>query len=98
MSAFRRSARRLVETLCAPGMHDFEGKASLTDVIVCQCKVVTDGQVNAAISDGARSVSSVCRATGAASECGSCIFTVKALVCKHQTEENNRLEVEGAAS
>jgi bacterioferritin-associated ferredoxin len=79
-------------------MHDDVSKGSLTNVIVCQCKVVTDRQVSAAISDGARSVSSVCRATGAASECGSCVFTVKALVCHHQAEENVRLEVEGAAS
>jgi len=67
-------------------------------VIVCQCKVVTDRQVNSAISDGARSVSAVGRATGAASDCGACIFTVKSLVCNHRAEENIRLEVEGAAS
>jgi bacterioferritin-associated ferredoxin len=67
-------------------------------VIVCQCKVVTDRQVEEAIADGARSVSAVCRATGAARDCGSCIFTVKSLVCNHQAEESVRLEVEGAAS
>jgi bacterioferritin-associated ferredoxin len=67
-------------------------------VIVCQCKVVTDRQVDEAIADGARSVSAVCRATGAARDCGTCIFTVKALVCNHQAEEHTRLEVEGAAS
>jgi bacterioferritin-associated ferredoxin len=67
-------------------------------VIVCQCKVVNDRQIDKAIAEGARSASAVCRATGAASDCGSCIFTVKAMVCNHQAEENIRLEVEGAAS
>jgi bacterioferritin-associated ferredoxin len=67
-------------------------------MIVCQCQVVTDRQVEEAVADGARSVSAVCRATGAARDCGACIFTVKTLVCKHQAEEHTRLEVEGAAS
>ena len=67
-------------------------------MILCQCKVVNDRQIDDAIANGARSVSAVCRATGAASECGACIFTVKAFVCKHQAEENVRLEVDGAAS
>jgi bacterioferritin-associated ferredoxin len=67
-------------------------------VIVCQCRVVTDRDVDAALSDGARSVGAVCRSTGAAQDCGSCIFTVKALVCEHQASERALLEVEGAAS
>jgi bacterioferritin-associated ferredoxin len=67
-------------------------------VIVCQCKVVNDRQIDDAIADGARSVSAVCRATGAARDCGACIFTVKALVCAHHAKEHDRLEVEGAAS
>ena len=67
-------------------------------VIVCQCRVVTDRAVDAALADGARSVSAVCRTTGAAQDCGSCIFTVKALVCQHQEHERALLEVDGAAS
>ena len=78
-------------------------QASLTNsqgvgVIVCQCRVVTDRAVDAALADGARSVSAVCRTTGAAQDCGSCIFTVKALVCQHQEHERALLEVDGAAS
>jgi bacterioferritin-associated ferredoxin len=78
-------------------------QASLTNsqgvgVIVCQCRVVTDRAVDAALADGARSVSAVCRTTGAAQDCGSCIFTVKALVCQHQAHERALLEVDGAAS
>jgi len=67
-------------------------------VIVCQCRVVSDRAVDAALADGARSVGAVCRATGAAQDCGSCIFTVKALVCQHQERERELLEVDGAAS
>lgn len=67
-------------------------------MIVCHCQVVTDRDVDAALSDGARSVGAVCRATGAAQECGSCIFTVRALVCQHEEAERALLEVDGAAS
>ena len=67
-------------------------------MIVCQCKVVNDRQISEAIAAGARSVSAVCRATGAARDCGACIFTVKAIVCEHRSEDQVLLEVEGAAS
>lgn len=67
-------------------------------MIVCQCAVVSDHSIDEAVADGARTVGSVCRATGAAQDCGSCIFTVKALVCKHQQHEIALLEVDGAAS
>ena len=67
-------------------------------MIVCQCRVVSDRAVDAALAAGARSVSAVCRSTGASQDCGSCIFTVKALVCQHQQSERERLEVNGAAS
>jgi bacterioferritin-associated ferredoxin len=67
-------------------------------VIVCHCRVVTDRDVDAALDEGARTVSSVCRVTGAAQDCGSCIFTVKALVCQHREHATALLEVDGAAS
>ncbi len=72
-------------------------------MIVCQCSVVSDRSVRAALSDGARTVAAVCRATGAAQDCGSCIFTVKALVCQSREqaepiELGALLEVDGAAS
>ena len=67
-------------------------------MIVCQCRVVSDRAVDAAVAGGARTVAAVCRATGAAQECGSCIFTVKALVCQHHEQEATLLEVDGAAS
>ena len=67
-------------------------------MIVCHCKVVSDRAVHEALSDGARTVAAVCRTTGAAQDCGSCIFTVKALVCQHRADERTLLEVDGAAS
>lgn len=67
-------------------------------MIVCHCRVVSDRDVSHAISDGARTVSQVCRSTGAAQECGTCIFTVKALLCEHQSTDRTILEVDGAAS
>jgi bacterioferritin-associated ferredoxin len=67
-------------------------------VIVCQCRVVSDRAVEAAVADGARTVAAVCRSTGAATDCGSCIFSVKALVCQHRQDEIEVLEADGAAS
>ena len=67
-------------------------------MIVCQCQVVSDRAVEAAVADGARTVAAVCRSTGAGQECGSCIFTVKALVCEHQRLQQAALEADGAAS
>jgi len=52
-------------------------------VIVCHCRVVTDRQVADVVRGGAASLSSVCRTTGAGQDCGSCVFSVKRLVCEH---------------
>jgi bacterioferritin-associated ferredoxin len=52
-------------------------------VIVCQCAVVNDGMVAAAVDAGARTVNQVCRSTGAGRDCGSCVFSLKALLCDH---------------
>ncbi|PWN04180.1 (2Fe-2S)-binding protein [Nocardioides silvaticus] len=67
-------------------------------MIVCQCRVVSDSAVDRALADGARTVGAVCRTTGAAQDCGSCIFTVKALVCQHHEREDALLAADGAAS
>ena len=67
-------------------------------MIVCQCAVVSDRTIHAALTEGARTLGAVCRETGAAQDCGSCIFTVKALVCQHRADEHALLEVDGAAS
>ncbi|MDO5698334.1 MAG: (2Fe-2S)-binding protein [Dermatophilus congolensis] len=49
-------------------------------MIVCQCKVVSDADLRLAVEAGARSLGSACRATGAASDCGHCVFQVRAIV------------------
>jgi bacterioferritin-associated ferredoxin len=67
-------------------------------MIVCQCRVVTDRDVDAAMADGARTVGAVCRSTGAAQDCGTCIFSVKALVTRHHERECVHLVSDGAAS
>lgn len=67
-------------------------------MIVCQCAVVSDRTIDAALADGARTVSAVCRATGAGQDCGTCIFSVKAVMCRHQVQEAALLEAGGAAS
>lgn len=68
-------------------------------MIVCHCEVVNDQQITRAIDLGARTVAQVCRATGAGRNCGSCIFTLKRLLCQHETVDQVAfVEVEGAAS
>ena len=67
-------------------------------MIVCQCGVVSDRAIDAAIAAGARTASAVCRATGAAQDCGTCIFNVKALVCSHLDRESMLVKIDGAAS
>lgn len=53
-------------------------------MIVCHCGVVSDRDVAAAVDNGARTLTEVCRATGAAQNCGACIFSIKRLVCQHE--------------
>jgi bacterioferritin-associated ferredoxin len=52
-------------------------------MIVCHCAVVSSGDISAALDDGARTVSEVCRRTGAAQVCGTCVFSVRQVVCEH---------------
>jgi bacterioferritin-associated ferredoxin len=52
-------------------------------VIVCHCKVVSDRDVAAAIADGARTVRQICGASGAGTDCGGCVFSLKRLLCEH---------------
>ena len=74
-------------------------------MIVCHCNVVNDRAVTEAIDAGARTLAGVCAATGAGRDCGSCVFSVKRLLCDHEPSVAARaiasyeaLEVEVAAS
>jgi bacterioferritin-associated ferredoxin len=60
-----------------------EGKATLTNVIVCHCNVVSDTALADALDEGARTLSDVCRRTGAAQQCGTCVFSVRKVLCDH---------------
>lgn len=67
-------------------------------MIFCHCAVVSDRQVAAAVDAGARTVAQVCRATGAGQQCGTCVFSVRRVLCEHQDSQNALTEVESAAS
>ena len=68
-------------------------------MIVCHCHVVNDRAVSDSIERGARTLSQICRATGAGRDCGACIFAVKRLACAHEPRVFTSLpEVEVAAS
>lgn len=53
-------------------------------MIVCHCGVVSSSDITAALEAGARSTSEVCRRTGAAQNCGTCVFSVRQVVCQHE--------------
>ena len=53
-------------------------------MIFCHCAVVGDREVARAVAAGADTVAAVCRTTGAGQECGSCIFSVRRVLCDHQ--------------
>ena len=52
-------------------------------MIVCHCSVVSSGDITSALDAGARTVAEVCRRTGAAQNCGTCVFSVRQVFCEH---------------
>jgi len=68
-------------------------------VIVCHCKVVNDRAVANSIDNGARTLAKLCNSTGAGQNCGACVFSLKRLLCEHESVSGPLLpEVELAAS
>ena len=68
-------------------------------MIFCHCAVVGDRDVAAAVEAGARTVAQVCRSTGAGQQCGSCVFSVRRVLCEHEASASaSVLEVDVAAS
>lgn len=47
---------------------------------VCLCAGVSDGEIKAAIRDGAETVDEVMYCTGAGTGCGSCVPTIEELI------------------
>jgi bacterioferritin-associated ferredoxin len=66
-------------------------------VIFCHCAVVGDRQVAEAVADGADTVAAVCKATGAGQQCGTCIFSVRRVLCDHQAKSQASAPVPGQA-
>ena len=58
-------------------------------MIVCHCGVVSSSDIAAAVEAGAGSVSDVCRRTGAAQNCGTCVFSVRQVVCQHEVAQED---------
>ena len=67
-------------------------------MIVCHCRVVTSGDIAESLRQGARNVAEVCRRTGAAQICGTCVFSVRQVVCQHEAETPTTEEPVRAAS
>ena len=68
-------------------------------MIVCHCHAVNDAAVAAAAAAGARTLGQVCRSPGAGSDCGSCVFSVRRLVCEHVSRQvPDSVEAQHAAS
>ena len=68
-------------------------------MVVCHCHVVNDAAIAAAVDAGARTLAQVCRSTGAGSDCGSCVFSVRRLVCEHVSRQvPESVEAQHAAS
>ncbi|MGL5864713.1 MAG: (2Fe-2S)-binding protein [Dermatophilaceae bacterium] len=68
-------------------------------MIVCHCRVVNDAAITNAIEGGAATLGQVCRTTGAGVDCGTCVFSVKRLLCEHDESPRPALpEVTHAAS
>ena len=53
-------------------------------MIFCHCAVVGDREVARAVAAGADTVAAVCKSTGAGQQCGTCIFSVRRVLCEHQ--------------
>ncbi len=61
-------------------------------MIVCQCEVVNDAAIAAAVDGGATTLARVCAATGAGTDCGGCVRVVKALVVEHDVARARTLD------
>ena len=61
-------------------------------MIICHCKVVNDAAIRAAVDSGAATLAQVCRDTGAGTDCGGCVFTVKAIVCEHDVHRARTMD------
>ena len=47
---------------------------------VCLCKAITDGQIRAAVANGAHTFQKVAKQTGCGTQCGQCACMAKEIV------------------
>jgi bacterioferritin-associated ferredoxin len=69
-------------------------------VFACICRAVTTDQVSTAIENGAVTMKSVARATGACTGCGMCGQRIRAMLSEHSQErqlQGAQLQVATAA-
>jgi bacterioferritin-associated ferredoxin len=55
-------------------------------MFVCHCRAVTDGEIRAAITAGARDLEEVGRRCGAGVTCGGCCPLIQELLAEHQAQ------------
>jgi bacterioferritin-associated ferredoxin len=67
-------------------------------MLVCHRAVVSDREVVSVMAGGACTLAQICRATSAGRGCGSCVPTLRALLCQHDPDpETSTEEVARAA-
>jgi bacterioferritin-associated ferredoxin len=55
-------------------------------MFVCHCRAVTDAEIRAAITAGARDLEEVGRRCGAGVTCGGCCPLIQELLAEHQAQ------------
>lgn len=53
-------------------------------VIICHCRVINESAIADAIDAGATTLGRICQATGAGQDCGTCVFSVRRVLCEHE--------------
>ncbi|GMA40437.1 (2Fe-2S)-binding protein [Mobilicoccus caccae] len=57
-------------------------------MIVCHCEVVSDRDIRAAVDGSAHTLAQVCRSTGAGTDCGGCVFGVRAVIESYTRQDH----------
>lgn len=59
-------------------------------MIICHCRVINETAIAAAIGAGADTLGRICQSTGAGQDCGTCVFSVRRLLCEHEGTQSVR--------
>ncbi len=63
-------------------------------MFACICRAVTTDQVSTAIENGAVTMKSVARATGACTGCGMCGQRIRAMLSEHSSEHSQECQLQ----